>query len=171
MILRKISALCVVAAIGFAFRTSWAQQNFPDAKARPLFSKLAVAPTKLSFGRTASQSEKFVIRNAGNEPLTIDSVSLAQNPGFVLVETPQAGSMLEPRAEATAVVAFQPPADGPFTATVSNPYQCEQGKFDRIGAASRHGRPNGLHLNFKSGIRCGKRRRVHPECYRAKLHS
>jgi hypothetical protein len=117
MIRRIIAALCALASVGVPVRISWAQQNFPAAK--PLFSKLVVAPEKLSFGRTASRSDKFVIRNAGDAPLTIDSVALTQSPAFVLIDTPQAGSTLEPRAEATAVVAFQPPADGPFTAIVS----------------------------------------------------
>ncbi len=117
MIGRNIAAFCAVAALGITFRTSWAQQKFPEA--RPLFSKLAVAPAKLSFGRTASRSKKFVIRNAGNAPLVINSVSLPKNPAFILIETPRAGSTLEPRAEATTVVGFQPPADGPFNATVS----------------------------------------------------
>jgi len=126
---RKIGALGgLIAVVLTSALFASAQQNSRDAKPKPLFSKLVVVPARLAFGRTASRKEKFVIRNAGNAPLAIDSVSLSYSPAFVLTTSPQAGSTLAPRAAATTVVTFQPPADGPFAATITIVTDATRGK-------------------------------------------
>jgi hypothetical protein len=116
----RFGALCTLGIVVLFLHISWAQQYSIEAKPKPMFGKLVVTPKNLAFGRTALQSKKFIIKNAGNAPLTIDSVSITPiNSGFMLTQAPLPGSTLEPRAEATTMVTFQPPADGRFSATVS----------------------------------------------------
>jgi hypothetical protein len=115
---RYIAALCGCVFLTFAFAALASAQQTP-AKAQPLFSRLRVTPTRMSFGKAATGLKRFVIANTGNAALTITSMTMSPSQAFSMVNEPPSGTILEPKATATAIISFQPSSNTAFATTVS----------------------------------------------------
>ena len=110
-----------------------AQQTAAQLKSKPLFSKLAVKPGALGFRTidlsktTTPETREFVVRDVGTGPLTVSVGSPTGATAFTIVSG--GGSIaLQPKAEATVTIQFEPLSAGKFHATVPITSDASKGK-------------------------------------------
>jgi len=108
-------------------------QDAAGKETKPLFSKLRVQPAALTFKKLnlskapAPGSGKIVVTNKGTEALSVNIGTSTGNSAFVI--TGGCGQVsLQPAAQATVTVEFEPASSGKFTGSIAITSNATKGK-------------------------------------------